>query len=328
MNENLKITDIVYIMLALLFFYILIDYAWLKPKIQQSESRDIIKRLKKSKDVKNVWNPKSIGIAMNIDNDNFERGLFTIACLKKIGCNLPIYVSGDLDDKYAKILKSMRVNLTDNISQIDTIINSPFRQVLYISPGIIFLDNPLKLFNDKNYAETGTLFWKTGKSGSIGSDLIRKIIPYNIPNNPILMKTGGKCQESKVILLDKSWHLKGLGKMNVLKHENITQSEIYWISLELAGESYHFYDAGEIINGMESYKDDNSIIWLDVHDVEKLDLQTKAESPLDYFRKTFSEASDSNSGVNKIFNKEIITPEQKMLMNEYRKVDFHVKEIV
>lgn len=314
--------DVIYILLAILTFYILIDFIWLKPKIQRSESRDIIKRLKNSKDIKDVWNKNSKGIIMNLDNDTFESGLFSIACLKKVGCNLPITISGDFNDHNKKILKSMNIKIIESTSQIDLIISSQYREILYISPGVIFLDNPINLFVNNVYNQTGAIFWKTGNTGFVSSTLIRQIIPYNIPDNPILMKNGNKCQDPRVMLIDKAWHLKGLGKANVLKHEHVDQSEIFWIAFELAGEPYHFYTSGEGINGMDSFNIDNNLCWMVVTDTEKLDVNT-GDSPLDYFRKNFQETN----GI-KIPKKEILNESQKNLLNEYRKVDFHIKEIV
>jgi hypothetical protein len=323
--NNLNSTDIFYILLGLLAFYILIDMVWLRPKIVKEESTKIIKSLKCSKELKNIWKNDSIGIVMNIDSDNFHQAVFTVACLKRIGCNLPIWASCEsLTDRQKKILKDMKVVVSKELSQADSVISAPFRQILYVSPGVVFFKNPVNLLNNGHYTKTGCLFWKTPNFGISGTSIIRKIIPYNIPDNPILMKQGSKCSDSRVFLIDKAWHLKGLGKLSVLKSfDNISFPELYWISFELAGEDYHFIDDNTNINGMDAFKAENELCWIDVQDVDKLDIDISMESPLNYFKRSFQEGENFN------YKPKIeLSLEDKEILNEYRKVDHHLKEIL
>jgi hypothetical protein len=322
--NSLCTTDIIYILLALLAFYILTDMIWLRPKIIKEESTKIIKSLKKSKELKNIWKNDSMGIVMNINSEDFEQAVFTIACLKRIGSNLPIWASCNITDKQKKILKSMNVAISKELTQADTIISSPFRQILYVSPGVVFFKNPIVLFNNGHYTKTGCLLWKTPNFGISGTSIIRKIIPYNIPDNPILMKQGSKCCDSRVLLLDKAWHLKGLGKLSVLKNfDNISFPELYWISFELAEEDYHFIDDNTNINGMDAFKADNNLIWIDVQEIDKLDIDISMESPLNYFKRSFQEGEEFNYKP-----KMELSMEDKEILNEFRKVDHHLKEIL
>jgi hypothetical protein len=291
--------EIIYILLTFLSLYILLDVIWIRPRAMRSESIEIIKELKNLKPVKN--NYKGVGIVINIDSDSFENAVFTIVSLKKIGNTLPIWASVDsITDEQKIILKKMNVVISKHYSVPESILISPYKEILVISPGVIFFKDPVELFNRSDYQQTGALFWCY--EGLAANSFVKKIIPYMIPDNPVIMNSS--ISDTNLMVINKEYHLKGLSILNHMKeYEAVEINEIYWISFELASEPYIFYDDYVNYNGLKIYSE----LWSRVDNPDMLNENT--ESPLEYFRKSFSENPS-----------ELLNNTQKNLLNIYRKI--------
>lgn len=322
-------TDIIYILLALLAFYIAVDFIFVRPKAIKEEAKNIMKELRKNRPIKDIWNPDSIAIVMLIDNDSFEKAIFTIASIRKIGCNLPIWVDTDnLHDRNIDILKKYRVTVSKKgYSRDEAIIASPYRQILYITPGVVFLQNPINLFNNGVYRQTGTIFWRSASQGwgsATTINIIRKLIPYDIPDNPILMKQATKCCDPRVLVIDKSWHLKGLGKLSVLKScEQLPEAESIWVSFELAKESYYFIEDSININSTDIFRIDGKNVWMQIDSAEQLDMNDIKETPLDYFKRSFEQGKDFS-----IKPRNGLDENTKNILNLYRKLHHDLETIL
>jgi len=323
----MELTDAIYILLGFLVFIILFDLIVWKPNSLKRESEKLKKELKKAnKPIQKKWRYQK-GIVMKTESPIFFDTLFSIFCLRRVGCNLPIYVVGDLDDKQRGILKSVK-NLKYEegyYSQASAVIYSPFKEIIYVNPGTIFFYNPEHLFNENEYKSTGTIFWRSPKKQIWSSglqNLIRTLIVYQVDNNPILTKSGGHCCDSRVMVINKEAHKIGLHKLIYLENSEAFSndlSECFWISFELANEPYYFVeDPKKSVGGdlfLDSYK---SPCWIQVdpNNPESLDIKSYSnfsDTPINYFKKTFND--EHNTKLETDLNKE-----QMWLLNEYRKI--------
>ncbi|KAL2822412.1 mannosyltransferase putative-domain-containing protein [Aspergillus granulosus] len=213
--------------------------------------------------------------------------LTSIPTLRELGCRLPIEVmylgDRDLSQSVREQLEAMPGVTTRDLRQMVNdqgwklagwagkpfaILFASFREVIFIDADSLFFQNPELLFADKDYLETGALFFK---DRLIMPESKRKFLQEVLPK-PLSSKalesrfwTGdsGHMQESGVIVVDKWRHFIPLllvTRMNGpdrdgKKAENIVgvydlvygDKETFWLGWELVGDldyAFHSGDAG------------------------------------------------------------------------------------
>lgn len=195
---------------------------------------------------------KKRGIVIIIRN-GLEKLPFLLHIINYLGSNLPIVVSSinDIDLHQIKGFKGInKLILQDQTLDqlpIYSLIYSPFEETILIDCDIILTSNPDLLFNDSIYRETGTLFWKEPEPvfKKEYNSPIKKLVPYEIPDNYILNGTSNSFLSEGIVLFDKLNHPKTINNLYLLANEDfIPKKELYWIAAELAHEPYGFY-AGE-----------------------------------------------------------------------------------
>lgn len=324
----MELIDVIYILLGFLVFFIIFDLTVWRPNVLKRESETLRKELKKAnKPMKKVWK-RTRGIVMQTESPIFLDTLFTIFCLRRINCNLPIYIVGDsLKEKEITVLKSIK-NLKFEpgyFTVSSAIINSPFKETLFITPGTVFFYNPENLFQNRNYNETGALFWRSPKKQIWGNSLqnfIRSLVSYQIDHNPILTKSGGHCCDGRTMVINKEIHRIGLNKLGLLENSdafNNNPDECFWIAFELSKEPYYFIENPKKCSGGDLFLDDNgSVCWLvtDPHSPDSLDIKSYsnfADTPINYFKKSFNNENNMKLETE-------LTKEETWLLNEYRKI--------
>jgi hypothetical protein len=262
----------IYIVLFLLSFYILLDVVFFRPRAAKEKSIEIMKKVKNVKPVNRNYN--NTGIVMISDSDNSTNCLLTVTALRKIGCNLDIIIYGESDQRLSKYAK-----LDKKCTMTEAIINSPFSEILYIEPGVLFLENPSTIFSNEEYQKTGALFWKE----NFNLNIVKNIVPYIESNKKTI---------NSFFVINKNKHLKGLSVMSSLKNYDIPESELCWISFELALEPYHFIESSDYnYNGLKIHS-----LFFQIDSPEQLDNTTP--SIIQYF-KNFN---DDSSKLKNIFN--------------------------
>jgi hypothetical protein len=192
--------------------------------------------------------------------------LITIISIRKYS-QLPIIIGytflSDINLNYIKGFNNI-TTVYIKISNIKLIpyliITSTLSKVIYINPGIILLNNPDKYFN----TNIDLLFFKDIQSKRLTtklSDWIKKLIPYNIPNNTIINLTSNSYQTNDIIYINKLTTNSFLTTLWILIESDVPFSylkndkEIYWIAAELSNTKYIFNDYFLVNDNTKAYND-------------------------------------------------------------------------
>ncbi|KAI1076933.1 mannosyltransferase putative-domain-containing protein [Whalleya microplaca] len=220
------------------------------------------------------------GIVLTAGDRQAPYLLTAIFSFRKLGCDLPIEVmylgDSDLGEDYRFELEDLPGVTTRDISQMVNddgwtlagwaakpfaILLSSFREVILIDADSLFFKNPEVLFDDPDYQETGTLFFKDrlvmpeSKKGFL-QQIMPKPVPKSARKSRLWTGESGHMQESGVVVVDKWRHFVALllicrlngsdrdtrnGKKGV--YELLYgDKETFWIGFLLSGdESYAFH---------------------------------------------------------------------------------------
>lgn len=295
---DINTTNTIYIILTILIVLLVIDNLVLKPKIDKTDTKNIIEKIKKAKPIKNNYKGKGIAVEFT---DDYISNVFTVFSLRKV-TNLPITCYYK-DEENLSIFKKMKdITLKESTFQAENVLNSSYNEIIYIMSGVIFFVSPEYLFQNSDYQETGTVFWKC-KTTRISNSLIKNLISYDIAENPILMKKSGNFTVPYLFVINKTSHINGLSVLNAIKDiDQIDDEEKYWVSFELANEDYYYIDNYKTINGADCYFIKDNLFW--IYSSSPEDLDTNYVSPIDYFKN----------------NNKPFTDEQQETINYYKKI--------
>jgi len=215
------------------------------------------------------------GIVICTGNEHFKFARSTIDILRNVlHCSLPIeifYISdNDLSKKNQKILKKFsNVYLSDITTYFDNdiinlygwaikpfaVLGSRFEEVILMDADVIFVRDPIELFNDNGYIKTGSLFFKDRTLPHFiydGKDWLKTWMNNPLPETRSLRYFQGKSiheMESGVVVVHKTKNILGLlntCKLNENKiRDNIVykfvhgDKETYWIGFDMARQHYN-----------------------------------------------------------------------------------------
>ncbi|KAI0007546.1 glycosyltransferase family 71 protein [Xylariaceae sp. FL0662B] len=220
------------------------------------------------------------GIVLTAGDRQAPYLLTAIFSFRKLGCDLPIEVmylgDSDLGEDYRFELEDLPGVTTRDISQMVNdedwtlagwaakpfaILLSSFREVILIDADSLFFKNPEVLFEDPDYQETGTLFFKDrlvmpeSKKGFL-QQIMPKPVPKPARKSRLWTGESGHMQESGVVMIDKWRHfvalllicrLNGSDRDTRNGRKGVYEllygdKETFWIGFLLSGdESYAFH---------------------------------------------------------------------------------------
>lgn len=240
-------------MLILVFIIILvllvIDHVFLKKIFINSRIKTITNEFRSKSKIKVKGQGR--GIVIPVKQADIDKALLLISIL---GTEVPITITATQNNEIftRAIIFS---EITEEQLDIHSLINSPYMETILLQPDILFFnagsESVFDLFNNEIYQQTGTLFWKdplnpeTSSLRQYSINLIKDLIPYEIPDNPITNRSSTSFQAEGIIVFDKSNHPKTLHYLSILNDPEIIKSlgshkELYWIATELAQEPYGF----------------------------------------------------------------------------------------
>ncbi|KAJ9627736.1 hypothetical protein H2203_002949 [Taxawa tesnikishii (nom. ined.)] len=227
------------------------------------------------------------GIVMSGNDEQAPFMLTGIKSIRKLGCGLPIEImylgEEDLGEDYRAELEAIDGVVCRDMSQMVrdngwklagwagkpfAILNSSFREVLFIDADALFFRNPELLFEDPAYAKTGALFFRDrlvspeSKKRWLQS-ILPKPISKSVRSSRLWTGDSGHQQESGVIVVDKWRHFMAMllvTRMNGPERDSdhdkgiigiydmvYGDKETFWLGWELVGDldyAFHQGDAG------------------------------------------------------------------------------------
>jgi hypothetical protein len=275
--------SIIYFLVIFFIVLFLIDLLFIKPKIQLSKTEELLGKFKYKNHT--FYNslpkfPNDRGIITTVTDSTVLNCGLMIMTLNTLQSTLPViiyYLQDEITEKNILFLNSLKnakcvnlakiVGLPINIlraKEIFATIYCPFKQVLIVDPMVVFLNNPIYLFGDTTFQQTGALFWKDPKIKVPFESKIFKwmetILPFKSKNNRILNKECGTFASKSLTLLDKEKHLPLLEKVwlfcqepELLLDSLGSTKELFWIAAEIAKEPYSFIEYEPGIIGSNNY---------------------------------------------------------------------------
>lgn len=235
-------------------------FSWLPHPVQQLPSKQ--------------WTQQR-GIVICTGNVYFRLAVHLIKQLRYHKCTLPVAIfhNGDADlsrKKQRYFTKKMANVLTVDISTVFknergvqgwdmkpfAVLFSPFKETLLMDADTVLLADPMQLFEDVEYRETGALFFKDRSLNRLWSDdFFVRIFPWphslQLTGNALSRRHSQHQQESGMVLIDKSRHLYGMlmvcllnmpwqRNKGTIKDFIHGDKETFWMGLELMQEPYSF----------------------------------------------------------------------------------------
>lgn len=317
--------DLLYIVIVIVLAWLIVDNLIMYHFNGYSQLR---KSLKNSGKMKGKW--KNSGIVTTVTDSTVPNVIFTVNCLRFWGINnSQIFIGySDLDYKNINIIKKLGVKcgcvsdklnfpkssvINDRLTAF-SIIASPYKNVLFISPNTVFLQDPRNLLNGNN------IFWKTKQKKSISDyknrSFVTSLINYKRENNPILNGESGICQNPNVMCMYKTSTL--MKKLFILAKEE-PNPEIYWMACELNKDTYDLIDEVGTIDSELLFMDHGNPLFLTCNPDKLKDYNNftfgKQENPFEYFQKTLT-----GEKINTIHNKNNLNNEEKEILNNFAEI--------
>lgn len=216
------------------------------------------------------------GIVMSLGSKYVKLAVHAIKAFRKLGCQLPfqIFYNGqeDLDQKSIDYLKTLKDVIVSDINDYFDVIQlnihgwdlkpfamlaSSFAEVLLIDADAVFVQNPLVLFEDPGYLETGTLFFHDRTMGGYTNENITFWMDTFLPqplseklrSSRLYTRVTNYEQESGVVLINKKERFMGMlatCRMNCPEEKNVLHrythgdKESFYLGMEMAQEPYYF----------------------------------------------------------------------------------------
>lgn len=213
------------------------------------------------------------GVVICTGNDYFRLTVHLIRVLRYHGCRLPIEVH-HMGPNDLKPSRQRYINGLSNVRTVDlkgvfgvtlegwdtkpfALLASRFKKVILMDADVVFLESPEGLFDDRDFAATGALFFRDRSlyPYSDPDELYSRIFPWphsrELQSNPISQQRTRHLQESGVLVVDKPRHVWGLLMVCLLNqpYQRLKgtikdyihgDKETFWMGLELMGERYSF----------------------------------------------------------------------------------------
>lgn len=216
------------------------------------------------------------GIVMTTNEKYALLALNCIKALRLIGCNYPIeiFFNGNTDlpqiwvDKFASLKEVKVIDISEVFElkplNIDSwaiksfaLFASSFLEAILVDADAVILQNPMTLFDNHGYNQTGTLLFKDrtmfGYSSKNAKEWLDNLIPAGVSepckDTTIYQRKGNYQLKTGLMLMDKSRHFYGLLTACLLNGKGISDKmhayvngdkEMFWIGMELAGEPFYF----------------------------------------------------------------------------------------
>lgn len=232
-----------------------------------------LQNMTRPEEVRKWWTADK-GIVFLTGNKYFRFAVHLIRVLRYQGCWLPVEVyhegDDDLDPNKQRLLNSMwgvrAINLrgvfgVNPIRGWDmkpfVILASRFKKVMLLDADVVFLENPESLFSDKEFIDTGALYFpdRNHEAHARPFEFLDKIFPMPVPrvtlNNPFALKRSRFWVESALLVIDKQRHLWGLlmccifnlpyqAERGSFKDWIYGEKEAFWMGMDLMDEPYAF----------------------------------------------------------------------------------------
>lgn len=245
--------SVLYLIIAILTLFWLCDYLWKKRWKDVRQTEKLMERLASNELTLNIDAlPQQRGIIICVDSDTVLQAKLLIITLRRLGCSLPIAIFSTKE--IGEMLQQQGVFLIETglpVKRVEAIVKAPFKEVILVEPNVLFLSNPALLFDSREYAETGALFWKDRPDAPYISakktcDWVSKFIPYRKGDNGILNKTNMSFQSRQLAVINKMTHKSGLENLRILNEFDgltgsyLDEKEWLWFAFEVAHENYSF----------------------------------------------------------------------------------------
>ncbi|KAI8991825.1 mannosyltransferase putative-domain-containing protein [Mycotypha africana] len=226
------------------------------------------------------------GIVIAVGDDQFRFAATTIKTLREVlNCTLPIEVFFVREDDLSVARRSyLQTEFEDvTLKKIEDyvgyhytqfggwamkpfcILSSSFREVILMDADAFFLQNPEKLFDDKGYQLTGSLYFYDRTlfpDWDVGAGWLNSFLPTMstlVPETRWYQRTSTHEQESGVIVMDKQKALLGLLSTCKLNGKTERDEITFWVGFEITQTPYAFNKFyGAVIGQMGRGGDDGS----------------------------------------------------------------------
>lgn len=225
---------------------------------------------------------RTVGIVIPVGDRYVSLAAHAIRVLRFWNCTLPIQIAymgpADLSVAAVKYFDSLANTSTLDLSQLldnsqlglarwaikpFSVLYSSFERVLLMDADVIWLQDPMQLWQDRGFQQTGALFFtdrimkKSSHQRPAKSDhasWLQSFIPRPpssaLRASPLFQGRSDHHQESGVLLIDKARGIDGLlaacmlndpRVRNTVREMTFGEKETFWLGYEIASQPYSFH---------------------------------------------------------------------------------------